>query len=300
MRGQTEFNTWTMMTAALTLFVVSGEVAAQPKPVRIGMADTFLTEKPKAYIKIAEGEFKDVLKKATGLEGDLVVKYNAFEVADKLQNKKLDFGVLHGHEFAWVRAKHPDLVPLLMASTKQRGEQAFVIVQNKCDAKTCADLRGKKLDMPSDVSEPCRLFLERNVGGKSAKELEAYFALVIKSPSATDALDNVAQGKTDAALVNKAGLDFYKEVKGPVFAKNLRILKQSDHFPPAVVVHRKGAPAEPMLTQFREGLQKVTTIALGREMLKTWSIETFVPIPKDYNARLESVLKAYPPPTAAK
>jgi ABC-type phosphate/phosphonate transport system substrate-binding protein len=300
MGTKNQFHVWAIITTGISLFVFNGEVVAQGKPIQIGMAESFLTEKPKAYVDIAAGEFKDVLKKSTGLEGELISKYDAFEVAEKLQNKQLDFGVFHGHEFAWVREKHPTLLPLLIAATKQRGEQAYVIVSSKSNAKTCADLRGKKIDMPSDVSEPCRVFLLRRIGVSDFKGLESFFTLVIKSPSATDALDNLARGKSEAVLVNKVGLDFYKEVKGPVFEKNLRILKQSEPFPPAVIVHRKGAPAEPILTQFRDGLPKVPTISLGREMMKTWNIETFEPIPKDYNARLETVLKEFPPPASAK
>jgi len=283
-----------VMTALASLSFICAEAAGQTSPVQIGMAKSFLHEQPKGFVDLAASEFKDVLKKTTGLDGVLTSNFGAFDVADQLQKNKLDFGVFHAHEFAWVQKKYPDLQPLLIAVNKQHRERGYLVVHQKNDAKSIADLRGKKLDVPAGNSAPTRMFIEKLVTDMDPKGLASFFGPIVKSDSASDALDNLARGKVDAALVNATGLEFYKEVKGPVFTKNLRVLQQSDAFPPAVIVHKKGTPTDVTLTQFRDGLLKAHTIPLGREMMKTWNIDVFEGVSTDYAKSLAAVLKAYP------
>lgn len=300
MPWKTTLITRSVMTILLLFTLVGAEAASQTTPIRIGMAKSFLYEKPKSYVDIATEEFKEVLKKATGLDGVMDTHSSAFEVADKLQKKQFDFGVFHAHEFGWVRSKYPDLQPLLVAVNKQYAERAYLIVHTKNAAKTIADLRGKKIDVPTDNSEPTRMYLAKIATEVEPKGLASFFGGIVKSAAAGDALDDLARGKVNAVLVNTPGLEFYKEVKGPVFAKNMRILQQSIVFPSAVIVHKKGAPAQATLTQFRDGLLKVHTIPLGREMLKTWNCDAFEGVPADYAKQISDLLKAYPAPTAEK
>lgn len=268
----------------------------QTKPIQIGMAKSFVAERPKSQVDIATDEFKDVMKKTTGLDGELTSKFGAFDVADKLKNKQLDLGIFHAHELAWVQKKHPELQPLLIAAGKHRGERAYLIVHKTNSAKSIAELRGKKLDLSNDVAEHGRLYVEK-LCAESAKLAPAlFFGSITKSPSQSDALDAVARGNADATVVDTARLEFYKEIKGPVFAKNLRILQESETFPPAVIVSLKGGLDEATVKQFREGLLKAHTTAAGRDMMKTWNIEAFEPIPDDYANRLAELLKAYPVP----
>ena len=110
------------------------------------------------------------------------------------------------------------------------------------------------------------------------------------------ALDEVARGKAQATIVDTGSLEFYKEVKAAVFAKNLRILQQSDVFPPAVIVIKKGAIDEATVKRFRDGLLKAHTNPAGRDLMKSWNMDAFELIPADYAASLEAVLKKYPSP----
>ena len=285
-----------LLLASLSL--VSANAANQAKPIQIGMAKSFVTERPKSQVDIATDEFKDVMKKTTGLDGELTSKFGALDVADKLKNKQLDLGILHAHEFAWVQKKYPDLQPLLIAAGKHRVERAYLIVHKTNPAKSVADLRGKKFDMPNDVAEHGRLYVEK-LCAESAKLAPAqFFNAIVKSASQIDAFDDVARGNADATVADTARLEFYKEIKGPVFAKNLRVLQESETFPPAVIVTLKGGLDEATVKQFRDGLLKAQTTAAGRDMMKTWNIEAFEPIPDDYAKSLAEVLKAYPVPTS--
>jgi ABC-type phosphate/phosphonate transport system substrate-binding protein len=267
--------------------------SGKTKPLQIGMAKTFFTDQTKDLVDITADDFKEVMKKTTGLNGELVFDFTAPQVAEKLDSKELDFGIFHGHEFAWVQKKYPDLLPLLIAANKYHEERAYLVVHKNSPAKTVADLRSKKLAMPSATKEHCRVFIEKQCGKPGA-----FFGSIEKSASQEAALDDVARGKVEAAIIDKSSLEFYKEIKEPVYAKHLKILVESEPFPPAVIVYKKGALDEATLNQFRDGLLKAHTIFLGREMMKTWKIEAFEPMPKDYARRLADVLKRYPAPVA--
>jgi ABC-type phosphate/phosphonate transport system substrate-binding protein len=266
------------------------------KPIQIGMAKTFFAERSKSVVEIATDDFKDVLKKLTRLDGELISKYGAFEVAEKLNNKQLDLGILHAHEVAWVQKKYPELKPLLIAVNKKHQECAYLIVRKNSPAKSIADLRGKKLDMPAAAKEHCRLFLEKLCAAKDPKGPAAFFGSIAKSASPGEALDDVSRDKAQVTIVDAAALEFYKEVKGPVFEKNLRVLVQSEVFPPTAIVYKPGTLSQATLDQFRDGLLKAHTTEVGRDMMKEWNIDAFEAIPKDYAQRLAEVLKAYPAP----
>lgn len=291
---------WTLSTAVLLLALplISADGAGQTKPMQIGMAKTFFNDRSKTVIAITADDFKAVLKKTTGLNGELISTYEAFEVAQKLNAKQLDFGIFHAHEFAGAQKKYPDLQPLMIAANNEHAERAYLIVHKNNPAKSIADLRGKKLDIPAGAKETCRLFVEKHCIDKTQKASAAFFGALEKSATQTKALDGVWREKVQATVVDTIGLEFYKEIKGPAFANNLRVLQQSEVFPPAVVAYKPGALDEATLNQFRTGLLKAHTTDLGRDMMKEWNIEAFEPIPQDYAKSLAEVLKAYPAPVS--
>jgi len=284
-----------VLAAFLVVAVVSADANAQHKAVQIGMAKTFTTDKAQSVVEIAADDFKKVLKTTTGLDGDLSTKFDAFDVAEKLDKKALDFGIFHAHELAWVQKKHPDLVPLVVAANKQHEERAYLIVHKNNPAKSMADLKGKKLDLPIGTNEPCRLFLGKLCQENGKLTPAQFFGSIEKTPTQIKALDGVAFEQTQAVVVNTTWLEFYKEIKGPTFTKHLRVLQVSENFPPAVIVYKKGAVSDALLKQFTTGLHKAHTTDAGRRMMKDWSIDAFEPIPGDYVSRLADLLKAYPP-----
>ena len=225
---------------AAALLLISAAMAQEPRPIHIGLAKTFLSEQPKGVAQIAADDFKKAIQNGTGLNGDIVSKFSAFEIAEKLDGKQLDFGILHAHEFAWVQKKYPQLSPLLIVASKIRVEKAYIIVHKNSSAKSSADLRGKKLDLPVGTKEHCRVFLDHCCTGKDVKGLSEFFGAIEKSANKKDALDSLAREKTDATVIDRHGLEFYKEIRGPVFEKNLRVLAESEGFPPAVVVYKPG------------------------------------------------------------
>ena len=285
-----------LTTLLLALALGVTDANAQPKPLQIGIAKTFLTEQPKGAAEIATDDFKTVLKKTTDLDGVITSKFSAAEIADKVANKQLDFGIFHAHEFAWAQKKDPKLTPLMIAVDNFHVEHAYIIVHKKNAAKTLADLRGKKIDVPLGTKEHCRLYLQKRCADLGAMAPSEFFAAIEKSDNKKNALDNVAKESVAAALIDRNGLAFYREVRGPVFEKNLRILEQSGDFPPAVLAYQQGAVDANILDQFKTGLLKAHTIPDGKDMMKSWNIEAFVAAPKDYTKSAVELLKTYPAP----
>lgn len=279
------------------LLAFSEQAFSQTKPMRIGLAKTFLEDRPKSIVAIGTDEFKDVMKKTTGFDGEIGANDGAFELAEKLNSKQTDFGIFHAHEFAWVKAKFPDLQPLLIAANKQHVERAYLIVHQNDPAKTFADLRGKKLDLPKGTTGSSRVFLEKLCTDQAKEKPSAFFGTIAKSASPFAALDEVARGKAQATVVDTIALEFYKEIKAAVFEKNLKILMQSEEFPPSVIVYKKGTLDDATVKQFRDGLLKVHSIPAGRDMMKSWNIDAFEAIPEAYAMSLADILKRFPAPT---
>lgn len=286
--------------AALGLCYLSAASFAQPpkdgKVVKIGLVRAFFNDLPPAFISVGEGLFNEVMKATTGLDGQLNTDEQVFGVAKKLNDGDFQLGVFHGHEFAWAQKKYPQLVPLMVIHNKHRDVRGYIIVHKDNPVKSIADLRGKVFDLPMGTKQHCVVFMERQCLDNGQGAWKSYFSKVERSKSSIEALNEVARGKTAAAVVDGITLEFYKEVKGPVFEKNLRVLAQSDAFPPPVIAYKQGAIDNVVLKTVTDGLLKAHTNAKCEDMLKLWQIEMFEPIPANYGQRLAEVLKAYPVP----
>jgi ABC-type phosphate/phosphonate transport system substrate-binding protein len=268
-------------------------------PIKIGLVRAFFNDLDDTLIGIANGPFGDLMKQATGLEGELTYKDQAAEVARKLNDGELQVGVLHGHEFAWAQQKYPKLMPLMIAVNEHNDVRAFVIVAKNASYAKIADLRGKTLDMPIQTKEHCHIFLQKNCGD-NAGNWQAFFKGVPRSKSPIQALDDIGRGKCDAVIVDTITLEFYRSIKGPFFQNNLRILQQSDAFPPPVIVYKEGSLAEATLTKFRVGLANAHKLPDADEVMRMWQIKGFETIPQNYGKMLADSLKAYAAPEPAK
>lgn len=275
--------------------MVAAQPADPPRPIRISMAKSFFHDQPEVVVKIAADEFKEVMRTVTGLKGEVAVHFTAAQNADKINAKELDFAILYAHEFAWAKKKHPELRPLLIAATKQHDKRAHLIVNKACPAKSVADLRGKKLDLPSGTKEYCRIYVDKLCPAKDGGPSKI-FGAIVKSASQVDALDAVARKDAEATVIDTIWLDYYKEIKGPVFAKNLTILQQSAIVPPAVVVYKPGALPDATMQRIRAGLLKAHTSTRGQVLMALWHIDAFAAVPKDYDKSLADVVKDYPAP----
>jgi ABC-type phosphate/phosphonate transport system substrate-binding protein len=281
----------------VSLLTLSLPLAADDaKPLKFAAVKSFFHDRAKAFVDVTTTDFKEMLKKTTGLDGELISKYDLPEAVALLEKKQLDMVILHGIEYAWIQKKHPDLEPLLIAVNKHRDEKAYLIVNKNGPVKSVADLRGKTLAMPEGTKLACRMYLQRICRESAKQDPGAFFDKTVKYSSAIEALDDLCRDKVQAAIVDTIDLKFYQEVKEPTFNKNLKVLVESKSFPPAVVLCKKGGLEQNTIAQFRIGLLQAHKSAEGKELLDQWKISTFEEVPKDYIQNLGEVLKTYPAP----
>lgn len=149
-----------LIVVDLVLFVLPSIAMAGEAELKIGMANSFFTGRPKVFVDLVGSDFADVMKKTTGLKGHLDTTHGPFELGKALSDRKLDFAVFHGHELASVRKAFPELQPLLIIANQQE-ERAYLIVRRDSNARTAADLNGKKVAVPVDARGHCRAYLEK-------------------------------------------------------------------------------------------------------------------------------------------
>lgn len=268
--------------------------ASAADPIKIGLIQSMFRDVQPALVYAVARPFRTLMERQTGLSGDFDICPDHFAMAKKLTDKKLDVGVLHGFEFAWIMNKFPEIEPVTVTQPQGGVVQALIVVSTDNDAKKPADLEGESILIPHRSKGHVFVYLDKLRAGLPKTSLKT----IPKSTlSPEEALNAVSQGEYPAVLVDAANFTAYKELQ-PGATKRLRILAQSENFPPAVLVARKGLMANGSLDKFREGLTTAHKTATYKPMLTMWNLKGFENVPADYNAQLEQCLKHYPTPVA--
>jgi ABC-type phosphate/phosphonate transport system substrate-binding protein len=269
-----------------------------PAPVRMGMpASMFRDVNPVLFAGLAQ-PFYALVERQTGLKSELLLIQTPDEMRDQLDSGKLDLGVFHGFEFAWMKQKSPTLQALMVAAPQHRPLKALLVVNQNCPAKTLSDLRGKAVAMPVGTREYVRLFLARQCQALGNSP-DAFFSQVTKPLTPDTSLHEVVDEKgVQAAIVDGGMLQSYTaNYSGR--AKRLKVLVSSDSFPESVVAYSPGKVDPDIILRFRQGMSTAHQTALGQRLLSLWSMAGFQPIPPNYDEQLAECLKAYPPPADA-
>ena len=270
--------------------------AQNPQAIKLGMLQGMFKDVPEPVVQAAAKPFADLFRKQTGLVGDVEVVADCQALADKMKAKELHVGVFHGFEFAWVRAQYPEIEPLAVTVPPGRKVQACLVVNKNSPAATPKDLNGACVGIPLFTKAHCELFLDRLQG-----ELPAGCCCRAKHDPMTpqDVLDAVAQGRLASALVDVSSLNLYQDNRPGLFPQ-LRVLCQSEPFPPAVIAYRTGTLDPTAVAKIREELIKVNGTPQGRAFLMLWKLKGFEAVPADFDAQMRRIAKAYPPPAPAK
>jgi ABC-type phosphate/phosphonate transport system substrate-binding protein len=275
-----------------------GGEANAPSTVRIGMIGTLFKDTPITLLEPMTRPFKSLMESQTGVKGQMIVAKDCDDLRQKLEDEQVEFGVFNGFEYAWARQKHPKLKPLVIAINQHRHLKACVVVHKDNKAAGLADLRGKSVALPRFSREHCHLFVERrcqDCGGCP----KTFFAELSKPQDAEAALDQVAEGTIQAAVVDKPALDQYQRLK-PDWFSELKVAQESEAFPATVITYVEGTIDPRTLKRFREGLIKANQTRTGKQVLGMCRITAFEEVPADYEQMLSSILKAYPPRDASK
>jgi len=272
------------------------QAQAPPPPMKIGMVNSLFRDVPAAMVQMLTPPFQNLMRDQTGLEGEVLIAGDAQDLGRQLNDNQVQLGVFHGFEFAWAQQKYPDLKPLVVAVGRQRLVKAYLMVRDDNQAAGLADLKGKTISVPRRSREYCLLFLDRELA-KLGSEQKDFFATVVHHPSIEDALDDVLRDKVQATLVEVMALDSYEQVKPGCFAR-LKVLAQSEAFPPGVVAYREGALDNATLGKFKDGMIGANHSARGKELMALWKLTAFEKVPADLEQTLGNILRVYPPPEA--
>ncbi|MBY0515214.1 MAG: phosphate/phosphite/phosphonate ABC transporter substrate-binding protein [Gemmataceae bacterium] len=267
---------------------------APPTVIRLGLLTGMFRDVSPDLIQAASVPFRDQFKRATGLDAGVELVDDYRTLAAKLNDKKLQFGVFHGYEYAWARDQYPDLLPLVVSVPTGGKVQACLVVNAASKAEKPADLKGNCVTVPIGTKSHCHLYLER---------LQAELPPNTCGPSGPrelgpeEALDNVCANKCPAALVDIGSLTAFQNNK-PGAAASLKVLDRSELFPAGVVVYRKDAIDPQVVEKVRKSLVDVRSNPQGRAFLMLWRLQGFT-VPADgYYTDLERIKKAFPAPPA--
>ena len=281
--------------ALAALCASAGRAADEaPSAIRIGLIASLFRNTSEPLMQVIMRPFKALLETQTGLSGQLVSGGDALHLGQRLKEGQIHLGVFHGVEFAWARAKLPQLKPLVIAVNQQPFLRAHLIVRADDKMASVADLKGQVVALPHMSREHCWLYLERRCvppGEKPAK----YFSRITTPRDANYAIDDVVDGAAQAAVIDDTDLSAYRKQYPEYFAK-LKVLQQSESFPCAVIAYYPGTLSEELIERFRTGLLGAKSSRQGRMMMQMCRITSFEEVPADYEQMLSDIARAYPPP----
>jgi ABC-type phosphate/phosphonate transport system substrate-binding protein len=280
--------------AGLLVLLGTPTLAPAGETVKVGLTDTLVPGLSGTALQVAAAPFRVLLESGTGFKGRIVGSSDARTLARQLEEDKLQLGIFQGIEFAWARQVNPKLEPLVICVKQERTLKAYLIVRAAATYRKPAELRGTTLALPTGSLEHCTTFLRCQClpDDSTAKR---FYRKVLRTSDVEQALDDVLDGKAQAAVVDGLAWQSYRSSK-PGCAKRLRVLLASETFPCAVIACQKGRFDAAEVKRFRERLIDARNNRLGRRLIEFFGISGFEAVPADYERLFRRVVKAYPPP----
>ena len=268
--------------------------AAPPAPVpalRIGLIKPMFKDVPTAMVNAAARPFQNMIEDKAGVKGSVELFPDYRALARDIKDGKIDIGVFHGFEYAWVKDT-PNLVPLVATIPSCGRVQACLVIGKDSPAKSPRDLKGACVLIPRGTKAHCFMFLDH-----LREKVAAGDCAPAKTTGMTpeEALGEVAVGNAEAVLVDYAALVALKNNCPGCFA-SVRVLCESAHLPSAVVVYRKGSMDETTSARVTKGLLGCVNTPIGRTFALFWQLKGFRAVDDAYNELVEKCLKAYPQP----
>jgi len=180
------------------------------------------------------------------------------------------------------------LQPLLISIYRTADVKAMLVTKKDSAYKSFADLKGKEVALMNEGKEHLRRYAHKEAGGDPA----AFFSKVVVPANSEAALDAVLLGKVQAALVDRAALDIYREIN-PGRYQRLKVIGESAAFPPAVVVYNPKKVDGSTVARFKQGMMKANQSAKGREIMANFKITEFDPVPTGFEQSLAQIRKQY-------
>ena len=262
--------------------------------VKIAVVSTLTRGLPAGLVAIAMRPLKSYMESETGMAGEIVLGGDALELGKKLDEDQAQIGVFHGHEFAWAKKKYPKLEPIVVCLSATPRVRAVQVVAAKSKADSHADLKGTTLALSRDNRAFCRLYAERRCITPDST-LEIYYKKITNPVDCEDAFDAVRRGTAESAVVEASLWETYQKNK-PFWAKNLRVLQESETFPPGVIAYKQGKFTAKQADAFRNAMINAGDHPQGKEVMKTMRVSSFSVAPEKFGDILDACYKAYPAP----
>jgi ABC-type phosphate/phosphonate transport system substrate-binding protein len=283
---------WPLLLAGGLIALVSGTAPAQKPPsvLKVGTTGSLAAGTSGADEKGALDTLHNFIKSETGFENDIVDHKGWQELAEKLEKGTDNVGVFQGFELAWALEKYPKLKPLAVAVNGQPYRQIFVVTRKDSKAKRIDELKEKKVAVMKAGQGYPLLVLQT----LAKAEPKSFFSLQF-ADNAEDALDDLVDGKVDAAAVDRVAIDAFKRRKPGRFAQ-LKELIRSKNLPSTTIVYYDGKLDEATVNKFRDGLVNANKKEKGRTLLTYFKLTGFAAPPEDFKKLLDESRKNYPLP----
>ncbi len=282
------------MIAMLGATINTAGAQAPLTELKIGLPRPMFKDVPQAMVNAAARPFQTMIQDKAGVKGSVEVVEDYKALAQKIKDGKIDIGVFHGFEYAWIKDT-PGLIPLVATVPNCGKVQACLVVRLDSKFLDPKDLKGACVLVPAMSKAHCHMYLDR-----LREKLPEGDCCPAKTAglSPQDALGEVANSAGDApvaAIVDVASL-LALERSLPGCHKKLRILAQSELLPSAVVVYRKAALDDATVTRIRNGLIDCVNTPIGKMFSLFWQLKGFEDVSVAYHATVAKSLAAYPEP----
>ncbi|MFL5331047.1 MAG: phosphate/phosphite/phosphonate ABC transporter substrate-binding protein [Gemmataceae bacterium] len=284
-----------LLIAGVSLCTVSVAEGQGTRPlVKIGMLKSMFRDVKPGVFSALSGTFSGLVESQTGMKGELTQVDSPDDMRQKVMNGELQLGAFHGFEFAWMKLKEPDLQPLMLAAVNPGSLKAVVVVAKDCQCNSVEQLQGKTVAIPTSTREHSRLYISRQCR-RCGRRMEEHFAEIPTPKTVEDALDDVVDGVSCAAVTDMASLQTYERRKPGRYAK-LKIVQTSEAFPASVIAYKTGGLTPLELQRFQDGMATAHKSLYGSQLMGLMKIQQFEPVPGNYDQVMAEILKAYPPP----
>ncbi len=243
--------------------------------------------------KTVEDTHRHFIQAITGFRSDIVALEDHEVLADRLASGKLQLGFFMGYEFVWAQARHPKLKVLAYGVNRSPFQYAALVVRRDDSARGLADLKGKTLALPRRGQGYGRLFVaaQCRLAGLAPG---AFLGHIDSVEDVETLLDDIVDGKRQAAVVDRASLDAYQRRKPRRFDQ-LKKLSESPPMLPPLIADHDGKLDPQTVTRLRD---KLTTV--GEVFLMLCHLTHFAPPSRDFDRVLADTRKAYPAPALRK
>lgn len=268
--------------------------AAEPKVLRVGLSSGLFGESTGKESSTRRDTLKNFIQSETSIANEILPEQSWDKLSQAMADGKAQVGVFEGFEYAWAQAKNPKLKPLAAAVNGPPFKVAYIVVRKNTEVSNFAGLQGKAFALPNINQPHVQLYVNRECQTAGAAP-DKFFASVSKPDNVEDAIDDVVDGKVEAAAIDRAGLDAYRRRKPGRFAK-LKELARSDEFPPPLIAYQDGSLDDPTLQKFRTGLLNAAKKPQGQEVLTLFKLTAFEAPPAGLDRVLDATRKLYPAP----